>query len=1444
MQVVVNLIDAKTNTSRKQARLDVVDCGRYRSCVQCSKHACNWCAHRCVANDHKQADCTTTNETCETFDVGSTKVLIPHTPHKRLQAPIPVQLRNSGIVVSTNTVRCLLMPNISLPYKQLNETHGHCLLDNIFDRLINDNRFKTGEYRTQLRLHKQANDDETNGYLIDTQAPLEIVFYSCEYLANDCQQCTNLKPYLSCNWCENVHYSSLNRTQSCIFVSQTSMKMQLLESQQCHQRNNAKCNAPQIVSVEPTKIPIGGGSLVTIRGLNLGRTIHDIVNVSICGAKCLLNSDYVSGKEVKCLTTAQADEKDCGLSVRLRDTNGLVVDIQAAKQTPIAYVDPQIHEIRPNTIIQYAANVQMTITGKHLDAGRHRDLYFVDAAQQQPSADGNMQSSSDTSVQMNKCLVESVSTMQIKCTLGANFARLGRKNLKIQFDSQMSIMHYGSVRVDPNPVLLNINNVDTTSMGGVKFILNGEHLAGVQNITFQLKNNEYGIETERMSPWQRVSDNRVIFKYPKIDFAALARDKLDMYPVFYMDSYVKQFDNTRLTYHTVDDVEQQGAIFQFQAVDLAAPYTGGSTVVVVIQFKTTSKPLEKKFRFNLNVYTRTPNRTYCECLDQVWMNDTYLTCQLKVECNNADQLAPSATTVASGIGTDFIRLFIGHYEVKQQQQGKYETSERFATFARNQIDNPVGRMQVNEVLILITAIVLLAICVLLVFLVVFIYKRKKLEYKNRMCYLSTLNTANSAKAMHMNLELYKQLKIKVQYYEQTMQKQCDYNYERLKIGFVNEFNQDLVYSGMPLYTYKAYMFNCLFDNKNNSNSKMMLYLLQQQHTNDPTNMNNPYATIKSSSIYNTNGLNVQCSAHHEAAMHLFDQLMHNKTFLTAFLCVANGSGLDQARLSSLVLLLFNDNLSYLYTIVKTLLADMIRDLIMPDANNNSNIDEQLVSLKPKRVQTERTLFTHTRPNTIVELIVESLFKMFMYDYVRDNFSVQFYRLINIVKYQVESGPVDNCLDMAYNCLDARRTMADIQVIYKQVYINCIDAHDLSRVYKCKILDCDSVRQVKTKCLDCMYKNSAYSQRACVDDIVLEIRIITTTTTMMIEQQQQESIVELKEYNDEDLTVMGKRLLTAKDYCLYDGVYVYLSLRPSHTASGATMQNRGHPRHNYFHLMPPPGGLMSMTMTNPFACPQQLTTTIRHLNNNGMNSQHLLSKKANHFQFIDFKNNNNNNYSGATMPLVNDTVIQRLLVNKGAIKPFVDNMFESIFANVASLPPIMKNLFDFVDIEMRKYPTANNNNNNGDCDLYKRCLNNLFFNKIWMNLIKRPELMFDLDKTPLIGASLDCIASAFGHSCSMDDRFMCDPDINTMRYGDADTTDVLNELIFSKEICDYKLLIDSFYNEIKTYPVVADHELHFYLNEYAKVSGRSSSARNLLFKTRTNIHLVLLLCFFL
>ncbi|KAK2146876.1 hypothetical protein LSH36_581g03055 [Paralvinella palmiformis] len=61
-------------------------------------------------------------------------------------------------------------------------------------------------------------------------------------------------------------------------------------------RDNLK--RPEVSGVSPREGPIGGGTRLTIRGVNLGRDIDDIISLYICGANCTHTVEYESTSKI------------------------------------------------------------------------------------------------------------------------------------------------------------------------------------------------------------------------------------------------------------------------------------------------------------------------------------------------------------------------------------------------------------------------------------------------------------------------------------------------------------------------------------------------------------------------------------------------------------------------------------------------------------------------------------------------------------------------------------------------------------------------------------------------------------------------------------------------------------------------------------------------------------------------------------------------------------------------------------------------------------------------------------------------------------------------------------------------------------------------------------------------------------------------------------------
>merc|ERR1719189_2242587 len=94
-------------------------------------------------------------------------------------------------------------------------------------------------------------------------------------------------------------------------------------------------------------------------------------------------------------------------------------------------------------------------------------------------------------------------------------------------------------------------------------------------------------------------------------------------------------------------------------------------------------------------------------------------------------------------------------------------------------------------------------------------------------------------------------------------------------------------------------------------------------------------------------------------------------------------------------------------------------------------------------------------------------------------------LFKAIKFQIEKGPVDALTH------DARYSMSEEKLLREQVSANPVICRvvqeELEEEVVVRVLDCDTISQVKSKILDAVYKNTPFSLRPTVEEVDLEWR---------------------------------------------------------------------------------------------------------------------------------------------------------------------------------------------------------------------------------------------------------------------------------------------------------------------------------------------------------------------
>ncbi|KAJ6666346.1 hypothetical protein lerEdw1_000619 [Lerista edwardsae] len=291
----------------------------------------------------------------------------------------------------------------------------------------------------------------------------------------------------------------------------------------------------------------------------------------------------------------------------------------------------------------------------------------------------------------------------------------------------------------------------------------------------------------------------------------------------------------------------------------------------------------------------------------------------------------------------------------------------------------------------------------------------------------------------------------------------------------------------------------------------------------------------------------------------------------------------------------------------------------------------------------------------------------------------------------------------------------------------------------KILNCDTITQVKEKILDAIFKNVPCSHRPKAADMDLEWR--QGSGARMILQ-------------DEDLTTKiendWKRLNTLAHYQVPDGSVVALvskQVTAYNAVNNSTVSRTSASKYeNMIRYTGSPDSLRSRT---PMITPDL---------ESGVKMWHLVK---NH-EHGDQKEGDR----GSKM--VSEIYLTRLLATKGTLQKFVDDLFETIFSTAhrgSALPLAIKYMFDFLDEQADKH-------NIHDPHVRHTWKSNCLPLRFWVNMIKNPQFVFDIHKSSITDACLSVVAQTFMDSCSTSEH----------RLGKDSPS---NKLLYAKDIPSYK-----------------------------------------------------------
>ncbi|CAF1302859.1 unnamed protein product [Adineta steineri] len=598
--------------------------------------------------------------------------------------------------------------------------------------------------------------------------------------------------------------------------------------------------------------------------------------------------------------------------------------------------------------------------------------------------------------------------------------------------------------------------------------------------------------------------------------------------------------------------------------------------------------------------------------------------------------------------------------------------------------------------------------------------------------------------------------------EMRVARECKEAFAELQTD-IGEMTNDLSQSGVPYHDYRTFCMKVLFPNATEEEKYMMLH-----------NIEIPLETNRRHSV--------------RQGLHLLSQSLYNRHFLLLIIRTLEADKInfrlqDRMQFASLISILLQDNIEYFTEILKILLRELIEKSLQHDRNNSKILLRSNAS--------------------IAEKMLSNWFSFLLFGYIKERLGSPLYILFQSIKQQIQKGPID-CLtsESRYSLSEDKLLRQHIDYLSMIVYVIQTEdgkSHHISTPVAIKVLSCDSITQVKEKIVDHFYKNIPFSKRPLIEDFDLEWR----------------SGSHMKLLRDDDKTDNPDsngfiQIQTLASYKVHDGARLFLSLKP-----GTNYTNTSSLSGSKISTGSITNGLTSCYPTNSSCCIKPTDTdhnwqllqgpenqillnstkdviNVRkdHRLSNAIQSEQSflnsrLEPNTRFYHLVKPTDREDDDRTVVTNKLVSEVYLTRLLATKGSLQQYIDKFFDTIFCLI-DLPSPIKYLFDFLDEQAE-------DNQIFDSNIIHSWKSNSLPLRFFVNMIKNPDFIFDVQKTNVIDASLSVIAQMFMDSCAAGTHQLTKDSPSS-------------KLLFYRDVQKYKTLVEKYYATISSFPTVSINDL--------------------------------------
>ncbi|KAF7629263.1 Sema domain-containing protein [Meloidogyne graminicola] len=535
----------------------------------------------------------------------------------------------------------------------------------------------------------------------------------------------------------------------------------------------------------------------------------------------------------------------------------------------------------------------------------------------------------------------------------------------------------------------------------------------------------------------------------------------------------------------------------------------------------------------------------------------------------------------------------------------------------------------------------------------------------------------------------------------------------------------------------------------------------------------------------------------ESSLRQLHCLLQNRIFLLSFVRSIDANKYllvkDRVYVGSLLMVVLQAQMNVLTDVLKQLLRDLIK----------RNVESKF---QPK------ILFR--RAESVAERMLSLWFAFLMYKHLRRSAGKPLYQLYWATKQQTEKGPQDAVtMDARYSLSEEKLLRASVDFRELTVFV-LADSNSPVCDTQVRVLDCDSIGQ--ERCLDAKYRTTPFSERPLPSEIDLELR--TPTHRMVLQDLDGSSRFEaggfwryntLAHYKVEDKATFAlvPRNATSSSYNLS------LISDKSEKSSGGSGGFSSHFHPHYTATNSPvfqktSGGGGGSFFTSGSIGGHSIIGAER----SAIDTLAAASSTMRVFHLVrPLNSNSTHGAEGQEQKMVTEIYLTRLLTMKGTLQKFIEDLLENIFlttSSQSSLPHCIKYMFDFLDAQVKSQKFVISAREHGivDPEVVHAWKSNSLPLRFWVNLIKNPDFIFDIQKPTRIEGSLNVVAQTLMDACSTHEQHLTKDSPSS-------------KLLFANEMDKYRQWVRRFYIQVAETEPISDREMAMLLAEESQEHGQ-------------------------